>query len=293
MSRTGPGTVLAGRYRVERLLGEGAAGSVWLVRDTRHKGLVWALKELDFSSVPATERDETRKLFDREATMLMQLSHPCLPRVVERFSVGDREYLVMERVEGPTLESIYRSAGGPIPEHDVAGWGAQICEVLEYLHGLEPPVVYRDLKPSNVMINMRGPIKLVDFGIARTMNPSRPGDTTAYGTPGFAPPEQYLGRATPQSDLYALGATLYQLLTRADLKPFAFDHPAARSLNPDVSPEMSALLARLMATEPTARPTAALEVRQQLLRLSHPRPWLFKAMGRLEHWLKTKRRPRG
>ncbi|MBI3925073.1 MAG: serine/threonine protein kinase [Armatimonadetes bacterium] len=285
MSRAIPGALLSGRYRVDRLLGEGAAGTVWLVRDTREKGLVWALKELDFSGLPSSERDEQRKLFFREASMLMQLRHECLPRVVDRFSEGGREYLVMERVEGPTLDSVLKSHEGPIPEHEAAAWGVEICRVLEYLHGLEPPVIYRDLKPANVMIGVRGPIKLVDFGIARSMNPTRPGDTTAYGTPGYAPPEQYMGRACPESDIYALGATLYQLVTRWSPQEFTFRFAPAREHNPELSAAIESLLGWMLQQKPEERPGAR-RVREALERIAaQPRPWWSRALGRARHWL--------
>lgn len=286
MKRTGVGRMLAGRYRIERLLGEGAAGTVWLVRDTRDKGLVWALKEVDFNLLPFDERDEARKLFQREASMLMQLNHSCLPKVVGRFSEGGAEYLVMERVEGPTLASILKSSEGPLPEHQVAEWGVQICLALEYLHGLSPPVIYRDLKPANVMVGVRGPLKLVDFGIARPMNPEKPGDTTAYGTPGYAPPEQYMGKATPKSDVYALGATLYQLVTRYEPEEFSFSFAAARELNPELSRNFESLLARMLSKAETERPSAA-EVREELIPIAtRPRSWLARAAGRAEHWLR-------
>lgn len=224
--------------------------------------------------------------------MLMQLRHACLPRVMDRFSEGGREYLVMERVEGPTLDSILKSSGEPVPEEQAASWGTQICLVLEYLHGLNPPIIYRDLKPSNVMVGVRGPIKLIDFGIARSMNPTRPGDTTAYGTPGYAPPEQYMGRAEPRSDLYALGATLYQLVTRHEPEEFSFNWAPAREHNPELSPEMEALLAELLSKEIGKRPPSAAAVRERLVELSKPRSWLSKAVGRAEHWLRRGRRGR-
>lgn len=282
--------LLAGRYRTERLLGEGAAGRVWLARDTRQKGSVWAVKEVDFRCLPLDEVKEARKLFHREAAMLKQLEHACLPKVVDSFTENGVEFLVMERVEGPTLESIFKGTQEPLAEHRVAAWGVQICLALEYLHGLNPPVVYRDLKPANVMVNLRGPVKLIDFGIARPMDPSRPGDTTAYGTPGYAPPEQYMGRATPKSDVYALGATLYQLVTRYEPEEFSFSFAPARDHNPELSREIERLLAQMLEKEPEKRPFAA-DVRKQLIPLAEkPRTWIQKAVGRAEHWWRQNRR---
>ncbi len=286
----GPGSLLAGRYRFERLLGEGASGRVWLARDTRERGLVWAVKELDFRSVPASERVEAMGLFEREAAILMRLRHPSLPRVEDRLSQEGREYLVMERVEGPTLADILRhrveAREEALEEALVAAWGVQVCDVLAYLHGLAPPVVYRDLKPANVMVQVNGSVKLVDFGIARRMRPGRPGDTTAYGTPGYAPPEQYQGLAEPRSDLYALGATLFELLSGRDPQPFGFAFPPIRDLNPEVSVAMEGLLAACLQTDPAARPASAREVQGRLQALAErPRNWLHRALARLQYRL--------
>ncbi len=260
----GVGRVLAGRYRIERMLGSGASGIVWFVRDTREKGKVWALKELDVSSLSLQEQQEAWVMFSREADMLMQLEHPYLPKVVARFQEQGRHFLVMERVEGPTLQSVLKDARVPPPESDVLAWGLQLCEVLQYLHTLDPPIVYRDLKPANVMVSVRGPLKLVDFGIARVLRPSQAGDTTAYGTPGYAPIEQYLGKTTPRSDLYALGATLYQLLTLQDPEQFRFDFPPLRRYLPEANPKLELLLSDLLQKEADKRPETAFEVQQRL-----------------------------
>ncbi len=279
-----PGSLLAGRYRFERLLGEGATGRVWLAADTRDRGRVWAVKEVDFRRVPVAERPEALALFEREASILMRLRHPSLPRVEDRLSQDGREFLVMERVEGPTLADILRQGGDFLDEALVASWGVQVCEVLSYLHGLVPPVVYRDLKPSNVMVQVNGPVKLVDFGIARRMRSGRPGDTTAYGTPGYAPPEQYRGLAEPRSDLYALGATIFELLSGRDPQPLGFVFPPLRDLNPEVSVEMEALLAACLEVEPAARPASAREVQERLEVLARRRRgWLHRVVDRLQH----------
>jgi serine/threonine-protein kinase len=263
-SPTGVGRILAGRYRIERMLGSGASGIVWFVRDTREKGKVWALKELDVSALSLQEQQEAWVMFSREADMLMQLDHPYLPKVVARFQEHGRHFLVMERVEGPTLQSVLKDARVPPPESDVLAWGLQLCEVLQYLHTLDPPIVYRDLKPANVMVSVRGPLKLVDFGIARVLRPSQAGDTTAYGTPGYAPIEQYLGKTTPRSDLYALGATLYQLLTLQDPEQFRFDFPPLRRFLPEANPKLELLLSDLLQKEADKRPETAFEVQQRL-----------------------------
>lgn len=278
MSNNGIGRVLAGRYRIERLLGAGASGTVWFVRDTREKGKVWALKELDVSCLSYQDQQEAWTMFCREADMLMQLDHPFLPKVVARFQEQGRHFLVMERVEGPTLQSVLKEARAPLPESDVIQWGLQLSEVLHYLHSLHPPIVYRDLKPANVMVSVRGPLKLVDFGIARVLNPTQAGDTTAYGTPGYAPMEQYLGKTSPRSDLYALGATLYQLLTLQEPEQFRFTFPPLRRFCPEANPNLELLLSDLLQKEAHLRPESALEVQARLSAISEARVSIWKRL---------------
>ena len=260
----GVGRILAGRYRVERLLGAGASGAVWFVRDTREKGKVWALKELDVSSLTMSEQNEAWAMFSREADLLMSLEHPYLPRGRGRFQEAGRHYLIMERVEGPTLQSVIEEARRPLHERDVLPWALQLCEVLHYLHSLQPPIVYRDLKPANVMVSVRGPLKLVDFGIARVLRPAQAGDTTAYGTPGYAPMEQYLGKTTPKSDLYALGATLYHLLTLQEPEQFRFTFPPLRRFCPEASPALERLLDSMLQKTEEGRPASAQLIGEQL-----------------------------
>lgn len=249
---------MAGRYRLERILGEGATGRVYLARDTKLRGAVWAVKEVDYSALPIDEFEEARYTFAREAELLKGLRHRSLPRVVDHFQVDDRDYLVMERVEGPTLEGILGKRTEPLPEHRVVELGLGLSEILHYLHHRRPPVIYRDLKPANVMVTLDGDVKLIDFGIARSIRPSKPGDTTAYGTPGFAPPEQYQGRSEPASDVYALGVTLHRAATLYEPLEFRFDHPSAVSLNPGLSPQLDELLSAMMSKKAADRPTTSL-----------------------------------
>lgn len=249
--------VVAGRYRLERVLGEGASGRVYLARDTKERGAVWAVKELDYSALPLSEMREAQELFHREAVLLKKLSHPSLPAVVDHFSVEDRDYLVMERVEGPTLESILTEREEPITEARVWSVGLGLVRTLHYLHHRTPPIIYRDLKPANVMVTLGGQVKLVDFGIARVVVPQKLGDTTAYGTPGYAPPEQYQGRTTPASDVYALGVTLLRAATLYDPPEFNFSHPAAATLNEELSEQLAHVLDSMVAKSVEHRPTTS------------------------------------
>jgi serine/threonine protein kinase, bacterial len=249
--------VVAGRYKLERILGEGASGRVYLARDTKERGACWAVKELDYSAVPISEVQEARDLFTREAELLKRLKHPSLPRVVDHFRIDDRDYLVMERVEGPTLESILVGREHPLPEDRVWRMGLGLLETLDYLHHRNPPIVYRDLKPANVMVTMGGAVKLIDFGIARIVVPQKAGDTTAYGTPGYAPPEQYQGRTSPASDVYALGMTLLRAATMYEPPEFRFTHPPAAELNPAISYALAETLDRMVSKEADLRPSTS------------------------------------
>lgn len=233
-------------------------GRVYLARDTKERGSVWAVKEVDYSALPIDEFAEARAAFQKEAILLKALRHPSLPLVVEHFQEDDRDYLVMERVEGPTLEGLLRSRSEPLPESRVVALSLALADTLHYLHHRRPPVLYRDLKPANVMLTLGGGVKLIDFGIARSVNPARPGDTTAYGTPGFAPPEQYQGQTCEASDIYALGMTMLRSATLYDPPEFTFTHPAPASLNAALSPAFDALVTDMLKKNFQERPSTAL-----------------------------------
>jgi hypothetical protein len=174
----------------------------------------------------------------------------------------------MEIVEGKTLEQIVEASFGFLSEKDVINWAIQLCNVLEYLHKQTPPIVFRDIKPSNIMLNNEGQIKLIDFGIARLFNPAKSKDTVAMGTVGYAPPEQYgKGQSEPRSDIYALGATLYHLITKHDpLKepPFFFSSKPIKSFNPNVSDKLAKVILKATQTRIEDRFSSAEEMASAL-----------------------------
>src|SRR5208282_1235243 len=173
-------------------------------------------------------------------------------------------YLVMEYVAGRNLEEELAVRGEPLPEGLVIDIARQLCDVLAYLHDLTPPVIYRDMKPSNVMLTEKGRVVLVDFGIARLFKAARKG--TMIGTLGFAPPEQYQGIADPRSDIYSLGATLHYVLTGRDPEKFPpFSFPPVRELRPDISRNLAGAIDRALAYEMAGRPTTIGEFRDMLL----------------------------
>ena len=259
-----PGVVLQQRYRVERLLGGGGMGMVYLAHDQRLSNRPCAIKEMVDHFIDAQQRLEANEYFAREADTLAQLKHSAIPAISDRFDHQNRHYLVMEYVEGRNLEEELAERGGPLPEGLVIDIARQLCDVLAYLHGLQPPIIYRDLKPSNVMLTGNGRVVLVDFGIARLFKAQRKG--TMIGTLGFAPPEQYQGIADPRSDLYSLGATLHYVLTGRDPEKFPpFSFPPVRELRPSVSGNLAGAIDRALAYEMPNRPATVQEFRDMLL----------------------------
>lgn len=258
------GTELQRRYVVERLLGGGGMGMVYLAQDQRLANRPCAIKEMVDHFIDPRQRIEANEYFAREADTLAQLKHPAIPAITDRFDDHNRHYLVMEYVEGRNLEEELAARGGPFPEGLVTDIARQLCDVLAYLHGLQPPIVYRDMKPSNVMLTSKGRVVLIDFGIARLFKGSRKG--TMIGTLGFAPPEQYQGVADPRSDIYSFGATLHYVLTGRDPEKFPpFSFPPVRKLRPEVSSNLAGAIDRALAYEMDGRPATIQEFRDMLL----------------------------
>ena len=257
------GTVLQNRYEIERLLGGGGMGMVYLAHDHRLANRPCAVKEMVDHFIDQQQRIEANDYFAREADTLAQLKHAAIPAITDRFDDQNRHYLVMEYVEGRNLEEEI-AARGPLPEGLIIDIARQLCDVLAYLHGSTPPVVYRDMKPSNVMLTPKGRVVLVDFGIARLFKSARKG--TMIGTLGFAPPEQYQGVVDPRSDIYSLGATLHYVLTGRDPEKFPpFSFPPIRDLRPEVSTNLAGAIDRALAYQADARPASIQDFRDMLL----------------------------
>jgi formylglycine-generating enzyme required for sulfatase activity/predicted Ser/Thr protein kinase len=251
-----PGQVLNNRYRVVKLLGQGGFGAVYRAWDVNLETARAMKENLDTSP-------EAQRQFKREAQILDKLSHANLPKVIDHFIIpGQGQYLVMEFVEGQDLKVMLERARGPLPEAQVLEWIDQICDALEYLHSQTPPVIHRDIKPANIKITPEGKAMLVDFGIAKVYSTSLRTTRGAQAvTPGYSPLEQYgQGRTDARSDIYALGATLYHLLT--GVQPAASIDVASKSaapsrpiqfINPAVSTRVSAAIERAMQIDWQAR----------------------------------------
>lgn len=261
--------ILAERYRLLEPLGKGGMGTVYKAEHIRLHSTV-AIKEirgLTRGTGDAERLQEELKKCEHEAHFLVKLNHPNLPKVTDAFIENDAFYLVMEYIQGVTLDTkLQESEGRPLDVLQTVEWGLQIVEVLTYLHAQNPPIIFRDLKPSNVMVNRHGMVKLIDFGIARHFQPGASKDTSLLGSVGYSPPEQFgKGQTDPRSDVYAFGATLHSLLTGRDpsLSPFKF--PAVNAMNAQVPAPLSHLIDMCLALEPADRPQSANVVAIQLL----------------------------
>ncbi len=249
-----PGTTLRGsrsEYEILNLIGRGGMGAVYRVR-RGSDGAIWALKEMRSQpNTPAEEVEENRRLFDQEAELMGILDHPNLPVLGDRFEYDNRPIMVMEYIPGKTLEDLIRDMNAPLLEQHALGYGIQLCRVLDYLHTRTPPIIYRDLKPPNIMVTTNDVLKLIDFGVARTFKERKAKDTVAMGSAGYAPPEQYgKGQTDARSDIYGLGATLLHLLTRRP--PIPLQPPMPGSINrenPSVDEATEMVIIRAMSLE--------------------------------------------
>ena len=253
-----PDTILQNRYRIVRQVGGGGMGTVYLAEDLRLPGRRCAVKEMSPAFLSPHDQAWAVPAFQREAHLLASLSHPNLAAVTDFFPEGENWYLVMEFVEGETLaRRLERSPGHRLPLPEALPIIRQLCDVLEYLHTRQPPVIFRDLKPSNIMLTPEGRVKLIDFGIARFFRPGQRQDTVNLGTPGYAAPEQYggLGQSDPRTDIYSLGVLIHQVVTGYDPAAAAvpFPLPPPRQLMPGIPPEVERVILRATQIQPDAR----------------------------------------
>lgn len=264
-----PGTVLIDRYAIQDVIGQGGMGAVYRATDLHFPNVIKlvAVKEMINQATDPVMRQTIVQNFEREANILVTLSHPAIPKIFDYFTYEERSYLVEEYVNGKDLEAILAETPGFLSEDQVIAWAIELCDVLHYLHSHKPePIIFRDMKPSNVMINQQGHVVLVDFGIAKVFKTGEKG--TMVGTEGYSPPEQYRGEATPLADIYALGATLHHLLTRKDPRleaPFTFAERPIRQINPAVSSELEAVINTALKYNPEERYPSALAMKEALV----------------------------
>jgi len=261
--------LLHGRYRLLHQLGSGGYGAVYKAVDVLAGEYPVALKIISLRGLKPQDVIDATDTFHRELNILSELRHRSLPCLYEHFTDKDHWYLVMEFIEGETLENLLLMQHAPLSLLEVCHIGMQLCSVLEYLHTREPAVIFRDLKPANVMITPFKQVYLIDFGTARLFKPGRSRDTIALGSPGYASPEQYgTAQTTPRSDIYSLGVTLYQLLTGIDPAHDPFNFVPLVSVNSSLPDELSVLLSRMLSLYPEERPASMSEVKAALQDLS-------------------------
>ncbi len=268
------GTVLNNRYDIVRKIGGGGMGAVYLATDRNLGGVTRAVKEMVQSHIEEEQQAKAIDDFKRESMILSSLDHPSIPTIYDYFfdEQESRFYLVMKYISGGDLAGRLRAAPeGRIDERTVVEWAIQVIDVLDYLHNLPSTIVYRDLKPSNIMIDGNsGRTMLIDFGIARSINQNQEKGVTAVGTMGYAPPELFSGNVEPRSDIYSLGSTMFHLLTGADpqnnpLLIFDFQkNPRPRQINPQLSDQIERILMRSVEYNADSRFSSASETKRAL-----------------------------
>lgn len=265
-------TVLQRRYKILGVLGGGGMGTVYQARDLNFPDVrkLVAVKEMLNPNTDPNLHASTLKTFQREANILATLNHPAIPKIFDFFDQNDKVYLVMEFINGADLETLLNKTKD-LPVEKIIDWAIELCDVVDYLHTQPKPIVFRDMKPSNIMVDSFGKIRLIDFGIAKIFD-SGVKKHTMIGTEGYCAPEQYKGDVTTLSDIYSLGATLHHILTRKDPRlepPFSFSERPVQDYNPKVPDRFVAIIEKALAFEPPNRFQSAAEMKAELEKLRY------------------------
>lgn len=263
-------TLLRGRYRVLRSVGKGGMGAVYLAQDTQLGNRFVAVKEMRQSGLSDQQAQNARENFKREAHLLASLQHPNLPSIHDYFEENGHWYLVMSFIQGETLEDYLDHAPQQrLSLEETLVIAQELCTVLDYLHSHLPPIIFRDLKPSNVIRSADGHLYLIDFGIARHFKPGQTRDTASYGSMGYSPPEQFgHAQTTERSDIYSLGATLYECLSGFAPSSAPFHLPPLDTLVSTLPERLVRLITRMLELDPTARPANIKAVQQELQKVA-------------------------
>ncbi len=249
----------------------GGMGAVYRARDKNFKAIrLVAVKEMISQVTDPAMRRNIFQIFEREANILATLRHPTIPRIYDYFTIGERAYLVLEFIHGKNLEQLLSETHTFFPEEQLLSWAVELCDVLDYLHEHKPePIIFRDVKPSNIMSTLQNHVSLIDFGIAKVFESAQ--KNTMVGTQGYSPPDQYRGEATPKVDIYALGATLHHMLTLRDPQleaPFSFGERPITEINLNVSKEFAAVVERALEYKPEDRYESAAEMKEALINVA-------------------------
>ena len=256
---SGIGTIIDNKYKLTKLINNGGMSAVYLAVNTR-LGNRWAIKEI--RKTGGNNAYYINSLI-AEANFMKDFDHPAFPRIVDIVDTDECLYLVMDYIEGQPLSQVL-SDYGPQDEKTVAGWAIELCGALSYLHDQQPPIIYRDMKPSNVILKPDGSLKIIDFGTARVFNPEKANDTVALGTRGFAPPEQYSGQTDARSDIYALGMTMKCLIT--GVNPLA-DYSEGSDYSANMSDAMRAIIGKCTEFDPSKRYQSCKELSASLTKI--------------------------
>lgn len=247
------GTVIDGKYEILKQIGKGGMSTVYLAADNRlNKN--WAVKEIARKGLGKNNEEIVNEV-PADAKMMKSLDHPAIPTIVDIIDRRDDEYIyvVMDYVEGESLDKVLAEYGAQ-PQDMVINWAKQICDAFSYLHSQKPPIIYRDMKPANVMLKPDGNIKIIDFGIAREYKEGNLADTTVLGTKGYASPEHYGGRQTDErSDIYTIGMTMHHLLTGVDPRPADYRYAPIRQWNPELSDGLERIIDKCVSPDPKDR----------------------------------------
>ncbi len=243
------GSIIEGKYEILKKIGKGGMSEVYLARDT-HLNKQWAVKEIRKKGKGKDDEIVVNSLL-AEAKLMKGLDHASLPRIVDIIDKNGTIFVVMDYIEGESLDKVLKEFGAQ-PEELVIGWSKQLCDALSYLHAQKPPIIYRDMKPANIMLKPEGNIKIIDFGIAREYKEQNLADTTVLGTRGYAPPEQYSGQTDPRSDIFALGMTMHHLLTGIDPRN-ADGYVPVRQWNPELSEGIELIIDKCVEPAPENR----------------------------------------
>ena len=259
---TSPGTVIDGKYEILKQIGQGGMSIVYLAMDNR-LNKQWAVKEIRGKA--GNEGRVVIQSLLAEANLLKKLDHPALPRIVDIIESRDTIYVVMDYIEGESLNKVLDRYGAQ-PQERVISWAKQLCDALQYLHSQPQPIIYRDMKPGNVMLTPRGDVKLIDFGIAREYKENNLADTVSLGTKGYAAPEQFggMGQTDARTDIYCLGVTMYHLVTGQNPCEPPYEIYPIRRFDPQLSAGLEAVIQKCTRMDPEERYQSCAELRYAL-----------------------------
>lgn len=259
--------IVDGKYEILKEIGHGGMSTVYLAMD-KNLNKQWAVKEIRKQGNNKIDGAVVNSL-QVEANLMKRLDHPALPRIVDIINSDETICIIMDYIEGETLEKILERYGAQ-PEDVVVEWAMQLCDALMYLHSQNPPIIYRDMKPGNIMLKPEGNLKVFDFGIAREYKEKSLADTTILGTKGYCPPEQYGSRQTDaRSDIYALGMTMHHLLTGKDPRVAGYEYASIRQYRPELSGSLERIVDKCTALDPEKRYQSCSELMYALQNREH------------------------